>query len=184
MELGVAFGAKLTGCHVYAAKMHEYRFKQMEYSLPEKYLEEEELEHQRRVHDSMIAMGLKLISESYVDPIKKRCEEAGLEFESKMMDGKHHIEIVKDVRAAQYDLVVMGALGVGRGRDSQIGSVCERVVREVDRDLWVVKRLQNEGASPGETILAGKAFQEILDYTRKTNPAPVSKAGWPRTRSN
>jgi hypothetical protein len=72
IELGVAFGAKLTGCHVYAAKMHEYRFKQMEYSLPEKYLEEQELEHQRRVHDSMIAMGLKLISESYVDPITSR----------------------------------------------------------------------------------------------------------------
>ena len=34
LELGRAFQSKLTGCHVYAASMHDYRFKQMEYTLP------------------------------------------------------------------------------------------------------------------------------------------------------
>ena len=29
-----------TGCHVYAARMHDYRFKQMEFTLPEEYLDE------------------------------------------------------------------------------------------------------------------------------------------------
>ena len=40
VELGKAFGARLTGCHVYAARLHDYRFKQMEYTLPEEYIDE------------------------------------------------------------------------------------------------------------------------------------------------
>ena len=48
VQLGQAFGSKLVGSHVYAAKMHDYRFKQMEYTLPDEYLEETELERQRK----------------------------------------------------------------------------------------------------------------------------------------
>src|SRR5262245_33489895 len=141
LDLGRAFGSKVTGCHVYAASMHDYRFRQMEYTLPEEYLDETELERQRKIHDSLITMGLKLISESYLDGMAKRCAESSLEFEPRMMDGKHHTEIVRDIQAADFDLVVLGALGIGRVRDSQIGSVCERVTRTVNRDIWVIKRL-------------------------------------------
>src|SRR4051794_1728230 len=35
LALGKAYDAKLVGCHVYAAKLHDYRFRQMEYTLPE-----------------------------------------------------------------------------------------------------------------------------------------------------
>jgi len=72
VELGKAFGARLTGSHVYAARLHDYRFKQMEYTLPEEYKDENELERQRKIHDSLIAMGLQLISESYLDVMKVR----------------------------------------------------------------------------------------------------------------
>src|SRR6266436_270163 len=137
VALGKAFSAKLVGCHVYAAKLHDYRFRQMEYTLPEEYIDEVELERQRKIHDSLITMGLKLISESYLDGMAKRCRESALEFEPRMMDGKHYTEIVKDIQSGDYDLIVMGALGIGRVRDSQIGSVCERVTHTVDRDVWV-----------------------------------------------
>jgi len=146
---------KLVGSHVYAAKMHEYRFKQMEYSLPEKYLEEKELKKQRRIHDTLITLGLKLISESYLEVMTKQCEEEGLDFEPRMMDGKHSIEILKDVRASECDLIVMGAVGLGRGKDSQVGSVCSRVTHEIDRDVWVVKNLPKEDAASSDTILVG-----------------------------
>src|SRR5688572_3844580 len=97
IELGRSFGAKLVGCHVYAAKMHDYRFKQMEYTLPDEYLEETELERQRKIHDSLITMGLKLISDSYLQPMADACAAAGLAYEPRMMDGKHSTEIVRDV---------------------------------------------------------------------------------------
>src|SRR5438876_12238841 len=76
-ELGRAFGARLTGCHVYAARLHDYRFKQMEYTLPDEYKDESELERQRKIHDSLIAMALPLISESYPVVIKARAAAAG-----------------------------------------------------------------------------------------------------------
>jgi nucleotide-binding universal stress UspA family protein len=153
--LGKAFSAKLVGCHVYAAKLHDYRFRQMEYTLPEEYIDEVELERQRKIHDSLITMGLKLISDSYLDGMSKQCVASGLEFEPRMMDGKHHIEILKDLAGSQHDLVVIGAVGIGRARDSVIGSVCERVARQSDRDVWVVKHVPEPGEAERDTILVG-----------------------------
>jgi len=155
LALGKAFSAKLVGCHVYAAKLHDYRFRQMEYTLPEEYIDEVELERQRKIHDSLITMGLKLISDSYLDGMSRLCGDSGLEFEPRMMDGKHHIEILKDLAGSQHDLVVIGALGVGRARDSVIGSVCERVARDSDRDVWVVKHVPEPGEPERDTILVG-----------------------------
>jgi nucleotide-binding universal stress UspA family protein len=139
VELGRAFGARLTGCHVYAARLHDYRFKQMEYTLPEEYKDETELERQRKIHDSLIAMGLQLISESYLDVMKAKAEAAGLAFTARMMDGKHYKALIEDTEASDYDLVVMGALGMGAVKDSQLGSVTERFVRKVTRDTLIVR---------------------------------------------
>ena len=72
-----------------------------------------------------------------------------------MMDGKHHAEILKDIVGSQHDLVVIGALGIGRARDSVIGSVCERVARQSDRDVWVVKHVPEPGEAERDTILVG-----------------------------
>jgi nucleotide-binding universal stress UspA family protein len=50
---------------------------------------------------------------------------------------------------------VLGALGIGRARDSVIGSVCERVARQSDRDVWVVKHVPEPGEPERDTILVG-----------------------------
>jgi nucleotide-binding universal stress UspA family protein len=139
VELGRALGARLTGCHVYAARLHDYRFKQMEYTLPEEYKDEQELERQRKIHDSLIAMGLQLISDSYLDVMARKAEAAGLAFTRKMFDGKHYKALVEDARATDYDLVIIGALGMGAVKDSQLGSVTERFVRKVATDTLVVR---------------------------------------------
>jgi nucleotide-binding universal stress UspA family protein len=155
VTLGKAYSSKLVGCHVYAAKLHDYRFRQMEYTLPEEYIDEVELERQRKIHDSLITMGLKLISDSYLDGMSRLCGDSGLDFEPRMMDGKHHAEILKDLAGSKYDLVVIGALGIGRARDSVIGSVCERVARQSDKDIWVVKHVPEPGEADRDTILVG-----------------------------
>ena len=56
-----------------------------------------------------------------------------------MMDGKHYKALIEDTLASDYDLVVMGALGMGAVKDSQLGSVTERFVRRVTRDTLVVR---------------------------------------------
>jgi nucleotide-binding universal stress UspA family protein len=155
VELGKAYSAKLVGSHVYAAKLHDYRFRQMEYTLPEEYIDEVELERQRKIHDSLITMGLKLISDSYLHGMSQLCGQSGIDFEPRMMDGKHHTEILRDLDGSHHDLVVLGALGIGRARDSVIGSVCERVARQSDRDVWVVKHVPEAGEAERDTVLVG-----------------------------
>ncbi len=140
VTLGKEMGATLIGSHAYAAKMHDYRFKQMEFTLPDEYLEEQELERQRKIHDSLITMGLQLISDSYIDVMEKRCETEQLPFERKMYDGRNFQVIVDDIKGSNYDLVIMGALGMGAVKDSVLGSVCERVIRRTQVDTLVVKQ--------------------------------------------
>jgi len=154
VALAEAFGASCTGSHVYAARMHDYRFKQMEYTLPEEYQDESELLRQRRIHDSLITTGLQLISDSYTDVMRYRCMERGVAFEPRMLDGRNWEEIVRDVTDNPCDLVVMGALGMGAVKESRLGSVCERVVRRVRTDTLVVRRT-------GEDALRGERKREM-----------------------
>lgn len=155
IALGEHFGASLTGCHVYAAKMHDYRFKQMEYTLPEEYQDDTELERQRKIHDSLITMGLQLISDSYLDIVERRCQERGLVFERKMFDGRTFQPLVEDIKTSGYDLVVIGALGLGAVKDSLIGSVTERVIRRVSTDVIVAKNVNPLAEQNGSSILVG-----------------------------
>ena len=139
VEIARSTGARLTGCHVYAARMHDVRFKQMEYTLPEEYQDEQELERQRKIHDSLITRGLQLISDSYLDVLKEAADAAGLEVGYKTFDGKNWECLAKDIQDSGYDLVVMGALGMGAVKDSQVGSVVDRVVRRTRADTLVVR---------------------------------------------
>jgi nucleotide-binding universal stress UspA family protein len=125
----------------------------MEYTLPDEYKDETELERQRKIHDSLIAMGLQLISDSYLDVMARKAEAAGLAFERRMMDGKHYKALMDDVQAGDYDLVVIGALGMGAVRDSQLGSVTERFVRRMPIDTLVVRSLDPAEAQPGAIVV-------------------------------
>lgn len=139
IQLAARSGALLTGSHVYAASLHDRRFRQMEGGLPERYRKEEKLVEQREIHDDLITRGLKVISDSYLDVFAERCARLGLEFRRVALEGRNWQKLVEDISAGDADLVVMGALGLGAVQPSQLGSVCERVARRIDRDLLVVR---------------------------------------------
>jgi len=139
VQLASAFGSELTGSHVYSANLHDKRFRDMEAGLPGHYQEEEKLKKSRKVHDSLIGDGLRLISDAYLEAFKNDCRKASLPFSCKMMEGKNWLELVKEVRGSGYDLVIMGVLGLGAENGNLIGSVCERVARKVTADVLVIK---------------------------------------------
>lgn len=140
VRLAKLFGSKIVGSHVYAAKMHDKRFKQMEAGLPEEYHDENELERQRQIHDSLITRGLQIITDSYLDYVDQKCSEANLPLERRSLEGRNWKVLTEDIVSNAYDLVIMGALGVGAVRDSVIGSNTERVVRRVrNSDMLVIK---------------------------------------------
>ena len=131
--------AKVTGTHVYAAKLHDLRFRQMEGGLPEQFRDEPELERQRDVHDDLITRGLSIISDSYLDHAEGICQETGLTFARRALEGKNYRELVREANNGHYDLLIMGALGLGAVQNSRLGTVCQRTARRSAIDTLVIK---------------------------------------------
>jgi len=154
------WGGAVTGAHVYAAKMHDIRFRQMEGGLPERFREEQELERQRDVHDDLITRGLSVITDSYLDQVDRLCAESGISFKRRSLEGKNYRELVREANSGEYDLVIMGALGLGATAGSRLGGVCNRVARRTDVDLLMVKE-------PGRSIAEG-SFVVAVDGSPKS----------------
>jgi len=192
LELCRQSGGRITGNHVYAARLHDVRFRQLETGLPAQFQTPEEIKKQRKIHDKLIEKGLQLIADSFLDQIGKRCEAAGVALTRQLLEGINYEEIVSEVnrgaghlpgligfdpnRAAsydggtkvrtdvqvgengriiaededsaarlvgssgrQYDLLTIGAHGLGRQPFSQLGGVVARVLREIEKDLLIVR---------------------------------------------
>jgi len=135
---GTADGV-ITGIHAYAAELHDRRFKMMEGGLPERYREEQEMEHQRDVHDDLIGRGLGIISDSYHDAGSEVCDRAGVPFKRLSPEGKNYAKLVEAARSGEFDVLALGALGLGAVPSSLVGTVCERAVRRSPIDTLVVR---------------------------------------------
>ncbi|KAB2885147.1 MAG: universal stress protein UspA [Pseudorhodoplanes sp.] len=138
-RLAISAGGTLTGIHVYAAKLHDRRFRQMEGGLPQRYREESELERQRAVHDSLITRGLGIIGDSYHDAAEQTCVAAAVPYRRLSPEGKNYRRIAEATASGEFDLLVLGALGLGVVTDSVIGTVCERVTRRSPIDVLVIR---------------------------------------------
>jgi nucleotide-binding universal stress UspA family protein len=192
IELCSKAGGRITGNHVYAARLHDVRFRQLETGLPAQFQTPAEIKKQRKIHDKLIEKGLQLIADSFLDQIGKRCEAAGVPLTRQLLEGINYEEIVNeanrgagrlpgligfdpnraagydggervrgDVRVGEngrlvaededaaarlvgssgrrYDVLAIGAHGLGRQAYSQLGGVVARVLRGVDKDVLIVR---------------------------------------------
>ncbi len=183
---------RMTGNHVYAARLHDVRFRQLETGLPAQFQTTDEIKRQRKVHDKLIEKGLQLISDSFLDQVERRCAAANIPLRRQLLEGINYEEIVNEVNRGagqlpgligfdaniaanydggdqirsdvrldadgrivgededqadrlagasgrQYDLVLMGAHGIGRQPYSQIGGVVARAARRIERDMLIVR---------------------------------------------
>ena len=192
IELCRQADGRITGNHVYAARLHDVRFRQLETGLPARFQTPEEIKKQRKIHDKLIEKGLQLIADSFLDQLGKRCDAAGVRLTRQLLEGINYEEIANEVnrgagrlpgligfdpnraagydggdkvrsdvrvgengrlvaededRAARlvgssgraYDLLAIGAHGLGRQPYSQLGGVVARVLRGVEKDVLVVR---------------------------------------------
>jgi len=192
IELCQRSDGRITGNHVYAARLHDVRFRQLETGLPAQFQTAEEIKRQRKIHDKLIEKGLQLIADSFLDQLDKRCQAAGVRLTRQLLEGINYEEIVSEVnrgegrlpgligfdpnRAAgydggdrvrgdvrlgadgrivaededgaaklvgssgrQYDLVAIGAHGLGRQPLSQLGGVVARALRGIEKDMLIVR---------------------------------------------
>jgi nucleotide-binding universal stress UspA family protein len=207
IELARRSQGRLTGNHVYAARLHDVRFRQLETGLPAQFQTPDEIKKQRKIHDKLIEKGLQLIADSFLDQLGKRCDAAGVPLTRQLLEGINYEEIVNEVnrgagrlpgligfdpnRAAgydggakvrsdvqvgangrlvaededqaarlvgssgrQYDLLAVGAHGLGRQTFSQLGGVVARVLRGVEKDVLIVR---------DQAPLAGGRFLVCVD---------------------
>lgn len=176
-------GAQVSGCHVYAARLHSDRFTQMEGGLPAEYQREEELARQRETHSTLISKGLEMISDSYMTVLREKARSFRIVPKEVSREGKNYDELVKEARDGGYGLVVMGAHGLGKTEKSRIGSVCERAVRRISSDILVMKDSFFSGSADGPVLAAidgsprsFAAFLKALELSRifKTSLEVVS----------
>jgi len=200
-------GGRITGNHVYAARLHDVRFRQLETGLPAQFQTPEELKHQRKVHDKLIEKGLQLISDSFLDQMENKCSKAGVPLRRQLLEGINYEEIIKEVNhgngtlpsligfdpniaanydggermrsdvrmdehgrivaedetsdeklagssGRDYDLIVMGAHGIGRQPLSQLGGVVARATLGIEKDTLIIR---------GDEPLEGGRYMVCVD---------------------
>jgi nucleotide-binding universal stress UspA family protein len=193
IEISRATSARVTATHVYAARLHDIRFRQLEIGLPARFQAPEEIKRQRKIHDKLIEKGLQLISDSFLDDIDRRCTQAGVALTRQLLEGINYQEIANEANSGrgrlpsligfdpniadkydgggrvrgdvrvddagrlvaeeealedkvagsserQYDLIAIGAHGLGQQAYSQLGSVVARAARGIQKDMLIVKR--------------------------------------------
>tara|TARA_B100001123_G_C15336688_1_gene1033099 strand:+ start:620 stop:2812 length:2193 start_codon:yes stop_codon:yes gene_type:complete len=192
IEVCSKFDGQITGNHVYAARLHDVRFRQLETGLPAQFQTAQEIKRQRKVHDKLIEKGLQLISDSFLDQTAKACGKAGVPITRQLLEGINYEELIREANSGvgrlpsligfdpniadnydggeitrgdvqidaagkiiaedeehdeklagssgrQYDLMVIGAHGIGKQPLSQLGGVVSRVIKEVEKDTLLIR---------------------------------------------
>ncbi len=192
IEICAQSGGRITGSHVYAARLHDIRFRQLEIGLPAQFQEPAEIRRQRKIHDKLIEKGLQLISDSFLDQLHRRCADSGVTVTRQLLEGINYEEIINeanrgggrlpsligfdpniahnydgsekqrtDVKLGEngrllaedeeqedklagtsgrdYDLVAIGAHGLGRQERSRLGGVVARALRGIEKDALIIR---------------------------------------------
>jgi nucleotide-binding universal stress UspA family protein len=226
IELCTLSGGRITATHVYAARLHDIRFRQLEIGLPARFQTPDEIKRQRKIHDKLIEKGLQLISDSFLDDVDRRCRSAGVNLTRQLLEGINYQEIANeanrgtgrlpsligfdpniadkydggsrvrgDVRVSddgrliaededlddklagtssrQYDLVAIGAHGLGQQPLSQLGSVVARAVRDIEKDVLIVKSAHSLSGGRIMVCIDGSSYayrglRIALDLARET----------------
>ncbi len=215
---------RIVGNHVYAARLHDVRFRQLETGLPAQFQTAEEIKRQRKVHDKLIEKGLQLISDSFLDQTAKKCNKAGVPLTRQLLEGINYEEIIREANKGagrlpsligfdpniaekydggdqvrsdvklgddgrivaededqdeklagssgrEYDLMVIGAHGIGIQPFSQLGGMVSRVIRHVEKDILITKdqRPLSEGSwmvCVDGSSYSYKAMRQALEMAR------------------
>jgi nucleotide-binding universal stress UspA family protein len=225
IELCEASEGRITGTHVYAARLHDVRFRQLEVGLPAQFQEPSEIRRQRKIHDKLIEKGLQLISDSFLDQVEARCRAAHVPLRRQLLEGINFEEIIKEANRGggrlpsligfdpniadkydggatvrsdvavdergrlvaedeeqdeklagssgrDYDLVAIGAHGLGRQPYSQLGGVVARAARGIRKDMLLVRDDRPLRGGPFMVCIDGsaysyKAMRKALELARE-----------------
>jgi len=88
------------------------------------------------------------------DGSERRREDVGLDGHGRIEVGEEEEEKLAGSSGREYDLVIMGAHGIGRQPLSRLGGVAARAVRDIEKDVMVIR---------SDEPLAGGRFMVCVD---------------------
>jgi nucleotide-binding universal stress UspA family protein len=139
LDLAVGFEGRITALHVYDTAIHNTRFRQMEPGLPERYRGPESLHQLRREHDGLMSEGFKALSHGYLEPFLTEARRRAVPVTEVAVPGRNYPGILAQLREGEFDLVVLGATGLGAQEDGLLGSTVLRVLRRAPVDVLVAR---------------------------------------------
>ncbi len=139
LNIASSFGSEVIGAHVYNAFMHEGAFRIMEPTLPPQFQREDILLKQRKLHNTLINVGMEKISLSYMKPLEDMFRASQIDFKPIVKEGKNFKALNDILGEMDADLIVIGSSGFNSNGKGFIGSVCLRVIRNNNMDFLVVK---------------------------------------------
>jgi nucleotide-binding universal stress UspA family protein len=166
----------LYGCHVYASKMHKFRFSEMETGLPERYQDPEKLSYLRNTHEDLITDGMQLISDAYLAPLVNKALEKDLKLEGITPEGRNYSKLLEIITKISPDLIILGGWGHGKEEEYILGSLTQRIlIHNINSDLLIVKKPMVFKYNPIVVGIDG-SLNSYVALTRALNLAEIYNA--------
>ena len=151
LEYACNSGNPVVAAHVYDARIHESRFRQMEPGLPQKYQAEEGLEELRDSHGTLMSDGFQALSRGYMESFLVMAREAGVEVQAVVEEGRNYVGLLGIAERLKPGMTAFGAAGLGDLGDGNLGSTAARLLRNLTCDVLVGRA----SSPPKGPLLAG-----------------------------
>lgn len=175
LALAASWGAELRAAHVYDARIHSTRFREMEPGLPPRYRAGESLGRLRREHDSLMTDGFRALSLGYMEDFLAEAARCGVAATEEAMEGRNYVGLLELLGRERFDLIVMGASGLGAQRDGMLGSTALRVLRRAPCDV-LIARAKTPGCSGRPAVACTDGSSHAGSALRKAAAAAASLA--------
>jgi len=137
LELARFEGRRVIAAHVYDARIHESRFRQMEPGLPQQYQAKEGLKELRNSHGTLMSDGFKALSRGYMEEFLTMAREAKVDVETVVEEGRNYVGLLRIFQRTKPGLTALGAAGLGDTGDGMLGSTAARLLRSLNCDLLI-----------------------------------------------
>lgn len=163
IRLSTALGCRITACHVYGIDIHRSRFSDMEPGLPRQYQEENKLMYLRSSHSKLMSEGFRALSIGYVEQFVTDCRKLDIPIESVAIEGRSYTGILQLAMEQKFDLIILGANGIGAIGDGLLGGTTSRILYNAPCDLLVIRC----GLDDGPILTGVDGSKESLEAVTK-----------------
>ncbi len=88
-----------------------------------------------------------------LEAAKSRCEAAGIPMRRHILKGREYRQLVIEAGSGRYDLLLIGAKGLGANDEDAVGGICEMVARRCTIDTLVIRH-PHETDGTGACVVA------------------------------